>query len=406
METCIQRYRGKRKMVNDTALLFDKYLFLGGIDSSPVQFTGADTEAMKTATNAEIRQMKARDFIPYGSSTSKFFSSSDDKGWVVDFEYIVKGFLSRWVAEKYYRIEPEVDYAQAAGLVNNFLSYVLHHDVCPEYTAQIKAAQAICQIAPTELLATSKIYGSLPDTFNSAARFLFCEGGVDVIDDSGNVAVTDSPAKFEPAWDGQEPNYAPKKLDPQLALIAFRFNAMDATKDDILWEVLGKTDAKDISVITTKTQAYQVTSVHRPTKKRKKHNEECLAKEGLGGTIKSAGTAKMRRTIIDHAYSNMPRPDELEDELSKAPNETFIFDDEVLANFVVGMKLRLEVCELNIGVRFVKQCLEVRTSFDAFLPQSLMFNFREPKENERDAPSANKPESNHPIDGDDNLAED
>lgn len=404
---CIQRYRGKRRMNNDVALLFDKYLFLGGIDSSPVQFTGADTEAMKSATNAEIRQMKARDFIPYSSGTSKFFCSSDGSGWVVDFEGIVKGFLSRWVPEKYYRIEPEVDYVQAAGLVNNFLSYVLHHDVCPEYTAQIKAAQAICQIAPTELLATTKIYGNLPDTFNSAARFLFCEGGAHAVnDDSGKLTVSDAPDNFEPSWDGDDPKYAPKKFDPQLALIAFRFSAMDASKDDLLTEVLGKTDPRHIRIITTKTQEYQVTSVHRPTKKRKKHNEECLAKEGLGGKIKAAGTAKMRRTIIAHAYSNVPRPDELESELSKAPSETFIFDDDLLANLVVGMKMRLEVCELNIGVRFVKQCLEVRTSFDTFLPQSLMFGFKEPAANEREAPSASKPESDPPVERDDILVED
>lgn len=94
IEECIQRYRARRKMDPERNNLFDKYLFLGGLDPSPRQFTGADPEELAGANAAEIRQATATDCIYRGGGGgSKFYDPTRPDGWVVDFEGVVKGFL-------------------------------------------------------------------------------------------------------------------------------------------------------------------------------------------------------------------------------------------------------------------------------------------------------------------------
>ncbi len=73
--------------------MFDKYLFLGGIDSSRRRFTGMadDRDVMAEADTEQIRIMTAVDFI--GGSGSRFYDASNTENWEVDFEAVVKGFL-------------------------------------------------------------------------------------------------------------------------------------------------------------------------------------------------------------------------------------------------------------------------------------------------------------------------
>jgi hypothetical protein len=75
-------------------LLFDRYLFLGGIESSQRQFAGNNPEDIKNAESAEdVIQMTARAAIHSNISSNKYFDPSKPENWVVDFEAIVKGFL-------------------------------------------------------------------------------------------------------------------------------------------------------------------------------------------------------------------------------------------------------------------------------------------------------------------------
>ena len=63
---------------------------------------------------------------------------------------------------------------KAAGLIKNFLNYVLAHDACPEYAANIMAARNVCDAAPQELRAAYELLTSLPGSFNGATASLFC----------------------------------------------------------------------------------------------------------------------------------------------------------------------------------------------------------------------------------------
>jgi hypothetical protein len=93
IEACIQRYRQKRRWDNTRTLLFEKYLALGGIDSTQRMFQGLDPTDIKTLTSDEIREMTARNVIAHGLAGSKYFDPADTEHWTIDFVEVVKGFL-------------------------------------------------------------------------------------------------------------------------------------------------------------------------------------------------------------------------------------------------------------------------------------------------------------------------
>jgi hypothetical protein len=73
--------------------LFDKYLALGGIDTSPRMFQGMGSMDVDDAGTNEIRHMTAGDVIHRGSASSRYYNPSDAEMWDVDFSGVVAGFL-------------------------------------------------------------------------------------------------------------------------------------------------------------------------------------------------------------------------------------------------------------------------------------------------------------------------
>ena len=93
MQTCIQRYRARRKLDETKANIFNKYLILGGIETTNKAFTGGalDAETLASATAEEIAAIQATDFIRPGSK--KYYDPAESDKWVVDWEGVCKGFL-------------------------------------------------------------------------------------------------------------------------------------------------------------------------------------------------------------------------------------------------------------------------------------------------------------------------
>lgn len=92
MQSCIQRFRARRKLDPIRANIFSKYLALGGVETGVNQFTGGlDRELLENSTANEITAFQATDFIRTYPQNSKFYDGSDK--WVVDFEGVAKGFL-------------------------------------------------------------------------------------------------------------------------------------------------------------------------------------------------------------------------------------------------------------------------------------------------------------------------
>lgn len=58
-------------------------------------------------------------------------------------------------------------------MIRNFLNYLLHHDVCPEYKDQVYAARSLLDQADRELWLCVRAGRSLPGAFNTACSELF-----------------------------------------------------------------------------------------------------------------------------------------------------------------------------------------------------------------------------------------
>jgi hypothetical protein len=78
-------------------------------------------------------------------------------------------------------------------VIRNFLSYVLHHGVCPEYTQDVLAARKVCDVAEKELWAIKKVHNLLPGDFNIATSIAY--GG----HYQGNY--------FRPEWAADDPDF-------------------------------------------------------------------------------------------------------------------------------------------------------------------------------------------------------
>ncbi|KAI0871574.1 hypothetical protein GGS24DRAFT_55535 [Hypoxylon argillaceum] len=359
IEECIQRFRARRRLNSQRAAIFNKYLFLGGIDSSQRQFTGManDRDAMAEADTEQVRIMTAVDFV--GGSGSRFYDRSNTEDWVVDFEAVVKGFLSRTMTDWYMYDEDAIKLA--ADLIKNFLNYILMHDVCPEYTSNVVAARNVCDIAPTELRHMHELILELPGNFNCLARSLFCEGRVQHLDDQNN---------YE-------------------ALVQFRLTALlwplSEKSKKFKEQIVKAEDPTTIKVISTVEGTYQVLEIERPPHRNKSIVNEQLATTNMDGKLKPAGLIRVAPAIIAHGWGNIPRPEEVD--FSDAQEEEFVLEDELLAKLEAGMKIHMMVCKLNIGLCFIREVYDVRVSFDTFLPQYLMTNWKDPVPNERPPPS-------------------
>ena len=93
IELCIQRYRQKRNLDEVRALVYTKYLSLGGIDTGAKVGTRSLSKAdYEEADASQIAAYNATDKIS-AVQNSKYYNPVDEKDWVVDFTGIVKGFL-------------------------------------------------------------------------------------------------------------------------------------------------------------------------------------------------------------------------------------------------------------------------------------------------------------------------
>lgn len=266
------------------------------------------------------------------------------------------------------------------------------HDVCPEYTNDILAARNICEIAPMELRLVVELYTGLPGKFNTAASSLFLDGKVHNIkpknddndDDNDDHEVTETTDNSEDT----------ENMDN---LVIFRVTVLfSVLVDDKIKKNLLEDDVGNIYVVNNKEEkTYEVVETIQPNRKHVQKVEERLQKEGMAGKGKPAGILKLKPSVIEYGYGNELRLDEFDHDSAKV--EEYLLEDELLAKFEVGMKIRAVVCELNIGIHFIKEVKEIRASFDQFLPQMLMDGWKEPVPNERPPPSASNPNANPSV---------
>ncbi|KAH0605537.1 uncharacterized protein H6S33_004759 [Morchella sextelata] len=164
IETCIQRYRAKRKWDPVRLQILTSYLNLGGVSTGPKAYSGGvDPKNVDNLDAETIQTMTATDFVD---------KDDEDTEWEIDFEYVVRGFLS-------YRVPYVLGYMKfeelelSAKVVRNFLNYIIYHNVAPEHDESIRSAIAITELGEKELILCRQVSARLPGKFNMACSTLY-----------------------------------------------------------------------------------------------------------------------------------------------------------------------------------------------------------------------------------------
>ncbi|ROW16855.1 hypothetical protein VPNG_01526 [Cytospora leucostoma] len=396
IEECIQRYTSRRRMTSERLNVFHKYLALGGIDSSQRQFTGTakhvkDMKEDGTYDADEIRSMTSNEVLYRGcESTGKWFNPYYPEHWDVDFAGVVAGYLGDWLPKSTGLWSPENKLA--VDTILNFLKYVRHHDVCPEYADNLADACRVCELASTEIPRIALVGTSMPGDFNLACRILFC--GTGKISGAPQSSVATKDVLYEEKMDDNTNNLgawatgviAPNDFDAERVFKT----TISIQEPDLIDRVL-LMDERPIQVVTTYEDAYIVKEVVFSEEDTVDVYRGVKGKDGQTRAISPIGRVLLLPTIIEDGWDNHPTFAEGRADNPGRPLSIYM-EHNIMENMVVGMKMQLVICELDVGIVFIKECTEVLPSFHLFLPQALMMNYKAPKPNERLPPSVDDPD--------------
>ncbi|KAI9779392.1 MAG: hypothetical protein M1816_003595 [Peltula sp. TS41687] len=368
IESCLHRYRARRRFDALRKDIFDKYLSLGGIDTSPKQFTGGVDQLKIEEMNAnEIATVTGTDAV----GRDKDDAGKEGSAWVVDFEAIAKCFFSSRVPY-YFDLETPEQMAQCVRIIRNFLNYLLYHNVCPEFKDQINAARTICDIADHELPATKQFSMIGPGDFNIACSTVY-QGHY-----HGTYESTRTWAKDPDFMVGMSNEQATKVISAALAAYG--------TKDQIQHIKDGK--PVFVTDISSPTATFEITSIHPADS----HVRELYATNFTD--LKPLGRIRARDWVRPYGQEEDMTDDEGEDDGHKKPimngskqkqkevvkeYEFFLEDPDLLENCFVGMKIEATIRKLNIGVGFFDALVGCFASFYINLPNEMMNGWREPQ---------------------------
>ncbi|KAL2070537.1 hypothetical protein VTL71DRAFT_13563 [Oculimacula yallundae] len=380
METCIQRYRARRKLDEVRSNILTKYFMLGGVETTAKAFTGPlDKDTVDNSTAAEIAAIQASDYLRVDTKNAKYYDGSDN--WVVDFEGVVKGFFSHRVP-RMFPLETEQEIQTIVNVIRNFLNYVLQHEVCPEYTENIVAARLICELAGKELWSIMQLSYKLPGDFNVSASTLY--GGK-----------YESLCLDDATWGGEDADIL--GVDPGISVLQaeriFKTGIAFAGTDDLFVETM----KLDVHIVKSESKCYEVAGIERASLQSIEEYATIKDHEGKEGFIKALGVIKFR-AWEGPGFDEEDLTD-VEAEAAKAAlkeagdaTESFWLEDELLQHCFIGMKMEVVVRELNIGIKFFDVINGVYCSFHTVLPNEKMTAWKEPVLNTRPPPTVEDPE--------------
>ncbi len=74
--------------------VFNKWLQLGGVDTSGKSFTGGlDKNTLEQSTAKEIAEIQATDYIQAGTGNIKYYDPEASEHWELNFKAVMEGFL-------------------------------------------------------------------------------------------------------------------------------------------------------------------------------------------------------------------------------------------------------------------------------------------------------------------------
>ncbi len=244
--------------------------------------------------------------------------------------------------------------------IYNFLNYLVHHDVCPEYQDDIQAARAVCLQAEKELWYIARANAMLPGNFNQACSTIY--GGI-----YRDTYIGDQ------EWACDLDGY--KGMSPQLARKTFKIGFTANASDEMYERYKSQSLSRSIGMTSVVDTGLEVTGLVLADRKALKlyDHPEAAGLRALG---------KMKARTWYHPGDPDDDRTEEEEQAGPVPREVkeyeFWVEDELLQRCFVGMKLETTVRHLSFGLDFFDNIAGVYCSFYRILPNEMMIGWKEP----------------------------
>ncbi|KAM3512375.1 hypothetical protein MY11210_003941 [Beauveria gryllotalpidicola] len=356
IQTCIHRFRTHRNLNAELSNYFNEYMFLGGIDT----YTAFSAEQLEDGALIPRAYEPTTHDDDAEAGNSRFYDGNA-RNWTVDFAAVAAGFLS--VSILPLTGVHDAPTARAIGVVENFLRYVLQHDVCPEHAANILEALRVCGRARDEWPRFWRLERLLPGRFTLAAAQTF---GV----------------HEEADWFLEGRNEEAGKTSAEMKPEVIFYASLVAAGVRVPKTESGRSA---LTVSRQSTCSLALRSVEMP--------DDDVA--GYFGRLALGADAETRLRLQPLGRAVF-RPAVLQDGwVRQVPLEAlpadedvvFFLERDILEAMTVGTLMTAHICELSSGLRFIKTIETLQPSFYTFLPQHLIKDYKPPRANDRPPPS-------------------
>lgn len=393
--------------------MFQKYLAMGGIDTTVIGFQGGKDEPKDDSDSDDdfsdydgpnvnnvttSMQHMGSAFDTSQRGISKYYNPFAPQNWTVDWIGCASAFLSNRAIYLFGLDDETVN--EYTEVIINFLNYVLMHNAAPEYTSKILETQKIARRAKIELKKVRILSDIFPGPFHRALSILTDGHQKLVYLRKQEDTETERKEAAENEDDFDEDKHftiAKSKSTIQAAIQIF------GTPEQIRL-VAELKEGDSIKVITEEALGFEIVRITLPTEEQVKGFEAMTFKSG---PVKPMGLLHVKPWINDKMkvyYDMTPseaRAEELKkyraekerkarlarEEVEEVPTKTFIASAHVLEHCVEGMKFECKIREVAGGVRFIDEITKIVPSYYEVIDNEKMLSWREPKKTDRQPPT-------------------
>ena len=365
IETAIRKFSARRKMHQETRLIFNKYMTYGGMNCGPGQFTGGvDSRTKEELTKKEIAELTCVYNVSERVLDGFIEEEEGEKPtYLVDFEATAKGFLSSQFQSICNWYDPK-QVMTSTNVLRNFYNYLLLHDVCPEYNCQLHAARKVCDLAEQELLKLSVVDARLPGGFNKACSALT----------GGNYAGLHA-ATGDWAQEGDDIGWTTD--DAKLIFVTgiFAYGKEEQLKKVESIKDSGQEFTKAIKVVNEEDSiGLEVVSVEPANGRALQLYEDVRFTNTI---VKKMGKLRCKRWDVPHGKLQ-DLPDWVIQTRKDEDDFEFLLEDETLKFCYPGMKMEARVKELDLGIKFIDYFEATYVSFFTWLWNERIREYKEP----------------------------
>lgn len=234
------------------------------------------------------------------------------------------------------------------------------------------AARGVCDMAEMELNAILRLRGKFPGPFNTSASTLYGRLSQGMEEDEIETGSSS---------DGRDMHLENLRLRIVAAERIFKTGvAFEGTAD-----MFKAVDEGNINIVKTEARYVEIVQIDRAMVSTVDKYSTLKNHLDVPGTLNALGKVHVKHWDGPELFAEDMTDDEEEHPAPSAGPfiETFWLEDSILQHCFLGMKLGIEVTELDIGIKVIEGVLGLFCSFYMVLPnERVIDNWKEPSKKE------------------------